>query len=263
MNARLFNGIALSVIVGCAQICAAAEIGFGIRDSQLQFEWLRGAAGDVRLTGGSDNPSRPLLSDGCGLVGGETDEGDTWPVGPWNASANWVVSHGYKVGGTRDDVESISGSGQTQVFTMGQNCITEITGRTNLLTLEFQVGGNVNEATPMRLRTMLSELGTLADSTVRIDVFTPVGWIAVKVYESGAGTFFDETFDLYPGLHRIQANAYARVVTDTVPARSTFQYALFRAADPVPDFLPPDYVPEPVSGTLLAGLLLLGRRRHR
>jgi hypothetical protein len=253
----------LSVVALSAGV-ASAEVGFGLRDSQLEFFWLYGKGGDVRAMGGSQNPTQPLLSDGAGLIGGDTDEGGA-DGDFWSATASWRLNHGYAVSGTRDDVHSIAASGNTYVQNFANGgALTEITGRINLLRLEFEVGGNAGSTTQFNLRVLMQETGALADAGVRIDTFTPFGWTAVTVFESNAGSSFLQTLNLGPGLYRIEGSAYARQVTDPSAPSANYQYTLTVAGFTEPDFLPTNVVPEPASALAILGSVgALTRRRLR
>ncbi len=259
--------VALRVLFVClfiSSVTSAAPIGFGIRDSALRFEWFRGQDGDIRYTGGSENPSRPLLTDGAALQGGETDEGVSYPSGNWNASANWVVSHGYKVTGLRDDVETISGAGQTSVTTSVQSGYSRVTSDANRLQLEFTVGGETGEYTPVRFRSLLNATGN-SNCYVRIDAFTTVGWIAASIRDSAGPGYVDQVLNFSPGLYRVESNAWGQMVDDPSPAFTTFQFTINPTNVDAPDFLEPGFIPEPASLAWigLAGCALISRYRSR
>ena len=262
-------GIGATIVALIATAAQAADVGFGIRESQIQYTWLYGSTGDVRQGGGSENPSRPLLSDGAGMVGGRTDEGINHLEENWSATASWKLTHGYKVLGTRDDVTAILGSGYSNVsnFVSGP-AYTDITASPNMLTLEFTVGGDAGSITSFILRTVLNTSGPLTDSVVRVDQLTPLGWTAAAIRGASGGNSAGLVFqqlDLGPGLYRVQANAYARMVLGQQGSPvASFQYGLHKVGESEPELLDPEYIPEPGSASLLAfGALGMLRRRNR
>lgn len=256
--------LALALIGG---LCGTsqAEVGFGVRDSALQFDWLYGQAGDVRGTSGSDNPTRPLLSDGAGMFGGQTVQDPGYPyLGEWTASASWALGHGYSVSGTRDDVESFAVSGSTRTDATGNNCTSNLTADVNRLRLEFTVGGDAGSTTEMLLRALFTKTGNQANAIVRVDTLTPFGWSAVAIAESNATSTYMTSLFLGPGLYRIEGGATARAVAGTNPdsASASYQMSLTVAGFEEPDLLPTT-IPEPGGAGLIAAVAPTMLRRVR
>lgn len=218
--------------------------------------WLYGNSGDVRLGGGGNSVSTPNMSDSVTLQANPSDEGINHLNEPWSATANWYLTHGYSVGGDQANVTSFSIAGDTSLSTFTDNAYSEITTNSNLLRLEFTIGGNPGDVIHWKYRAILHEAGGLADATVRVDKNGAFGWGAAGIWAStpGGGSDFGDLY-LTPGQYRVEGTSYARV-TSTDPASSGYLFNLWLDGTDEPAF-----VPEPSTAMLfLCGALALVRR---
>lgn len=263
-----FFGLATAVALSFC-FAHAAEVGFSTRSSDFHYDWIYGSGGDVRGSNGGASPAQNLLADGAAQIGGLTDQGDEPYLGHWSVTGSWQLTHGYRVGDTRDDVRSIVSSGRSTVRTsVNGPAVSNLTGDTNSLSLEFNVGGTSGSITSFALRTLLNATGPQSEAIVRVDQLGPFGWTAVTIVgqtETGSVGSNFQVLDLQPGIYRIKGDLYVRdePVNSAIPEAS-WQYALFLVGETEPDLLPADYIPEPAMLPSAIGMIaVLGRRARR